>query len=255
MPDFFTASPVGAAVQGGLGVAQSVIGLINAGKLKREAEQLKESRPDYKLNPLVNDELSFAESSLANGMSAAAKTGYEQGIDRDLSTSLDAILKGGGSPNNVADIYDRSQVGRQKLAMLQEQIRQQQINNLVSAQRYKTGEQDKQWQINEFAPWADEAQANANQRVANNQMIWSGLGAAGAAGVNYAGEANRANQLNNYFRTDQPQSQPYAVDYSIERITPNLGSTTDQVNVPFSATLNNSVPNTSFNNFVGPINR
>ena len=173
--------PLPLLIPAALGVAQAGIGLLKSGQTKREAERLAASRPKLKDSPFIDDQLSLAKSELASGMSGAAENAYEQGLSRDLSTSLDAILKGGGDVNNVADIFDKSATGRQRLSLMKENIRLSQINNLSNAQRAAEEERLQQFQFNEWAPWSDAAQSNAKARQGAEDMIWSGLQTAGGA--------------------------------------------------------------------------
>ena len=55
-----------------IGGTEAVIGLIKSGDAKDEAKLLEESRPKRQISAFAKDELSLAESELANGMSAAA---------------------------------------------------------------------------------------------------------------------------------------------------------------------------------------
>jgi hypothetical protein len=186
----------GADVVGGvLGLGETVVGLINSGKAKREAARLQGLRPKFKESPYYKDALSLAESELSTGMSAGAQTAYEQGADRDLSTSLNAILQGGGSVNNVAQVFDQSQQGRQRLAMMKENLRLNQINNVVQAQQLREDQREKAFQFNEWAPWADQAQAAAEARKNASNMIWHGIDTAGSAVMNIFGRKEGQRQL------------------------------------------------------------
>lgn len=180
-----------------LGTGEAVVGLINAGKAKREAAKLEASRPKYKESPYYKDALSLAQSELSTGMSAEAKNAYEQGISRDLSTSLDAILKGGGSVNNVAQVFDQSQQGRQRLTLMKENLRMNNVNNLVRAQQLNEEQREKAFQFNEWAPWADKAQANAKARQGAEDMIWAGVNTAGASIMK--GSSGGGKQMNSFF--------------------------------------------------------
>jgi hypothetical protein len=181
----------------GLGLAESVVGLINRGKTQREAAQLQANRPKLKDSPYLKDQLALSESELSTGMSGEAKNAYEQGIDRDLSTSLDAILKGGGSVNNVGSIFGQSEVGRQRLTMMKDNLRLNQINNLVRSRDAKEEERQKEFQFNEWMPWADQAQANAQARQGAESQIWGGLGTAGSVAMKSAETSRNKNELNN----------------------------------------------------------
>lgn len=193
MPAF---DPVSLGIQTGLGAAQSIVGLINSKKTKKEAEQLKRTRPKYDISPEAKKGLSLTESELATGMSAKAEKAYNDIADRQFSTSLDAILKSGGSSNNIADVYSGSQQGRQNLAIMKDQLRMNQIQNLLNQQRYMQEQEDKQWQVNVDAPWKDAAQANAAARKQSQAMIWGGLGQIAGGGMGAAGQIFESNKLN-----------------------------------------------------------
>ena len=178
-------------VQALLGGVEAIAGLVNKGKAKREAEQLARDRPVYKINPNVDSEVKLNQSELSNGMGAEATKAYDEGLDKDLSSSIGAILKSGGSTNSLGTLYDNSVVGRQKLAMMREGIRMNQVNNLIGSYRNQTNEGDKAFQFNQYAPWADKAAANAGARQGAENQIWGGLGTA-ASGVMNNIEGNQA---------------------------------------------------------------
>lgn len=195
MPD-----PISAGIQAGAGIAQTVVGLINAGKAKREAEKLERTRPKYAISPLAGQDLSLAESELGSGgLSATAENAYNSLNNKQFSASLGAILRGGGSVNNVADLYGNNEEGRQRLALLSDQMRLQKIDRLSRAREMMRDEQDKKWQINEFSPWRDKAAANAAARQGAEDMIWNGIGTTASAGMSYFGQKNNENNYNDYF--------------------------------------------------------
>jgi len=193
------ANPVGLAVQGGLGLAQTVAGLINNEKAKREAKELERSRPKYDISPLAQEGLDLAESELASGMSGRAESAYKDLENRQLAGSLGTILKGGGSLNNVADVFDSSGAGRLRLAQLEDQIRMQQIENLRKSREYMVDQEDKAFMYNVDAPWKDKAQANAAAREQATKGIWNGLQTMGSGVMNYAQGKEASNIMNDFF--------------------------------------------------------
>lgn len=158
-----------------LGAAQTISGLINAGKTKKEAAMLKKTRPKLGRDQLADETLAFTKSELAQGMSAKANQAYNDIADRDFSSSLSAILKGGGNLNSIGDIYGSKEEGRQRLAIMKDNLRLSQIQNEVSASRVVSNRNDEQFQYNIDAPWKDAAQANAAAREKSQQQIWGGL--------------------------------------------------------------------------------
>lgn len=188
-----------AAISGALGVGQAVAGLLGGDSAEDEAKRLAASRPRYKISPYVNQAVDLAESELSNGMSADARRTYEEGNDRALSASIDAILKSGGSTNNIADVFDASAMGRSRLAQLQEQMRLQQINNVRSAWSNAQEEEAKAWEFNDWRKWADAAQANAQSRQNASSNLWGGLNTIGSAATGYLGQLQQQQNYDRYF--------------------------------------------------------
>lgn len=211
------------------GVAKTIVGLFKSGKAKREADRLAASRPKFVESPYVKDALALAQSELSTGLSGEAENAYEQGIDRSLSNSLDVILKGGGTVNNVAQLFDNSQQGRQSLLLMKENLRLNQINNLVRAQSAAEEQREKAFQFNEWAPWADRAQANATARQGAENMIWGGIDAVGSAIMQGASSNQGQNQLSNYFTGNNPVtgsavSTPASTSFSTVPMTGSYSS-------------------------------
>lgn len=238
-------------IQGGLGAIKLVSGLLGSSSAKQKAEELARTRPKLGVNQQAQDALSLAESDLAQGMSAQAENAYGQGVDRDLSTSIDAILKGGGSTNNIGDIFDRSQQGRIRNNQLQDNLRLNQINNLVRAQQYKAEEDQKRFEFNDWRTWSDAAQANGQARQSSNNNIWGGLGTIGSAGMSYFNNKEISDQLDNYFKpsasvgvprgTPNYSAVPTTTSATMPTISPNAithGTGVNYVN-------NYSIPNSS----------
>jgi|ERR1700722_1612799 len=192
--------PISAGIGTGVGLAEAAVGLIDSGKANREAKQLAASRPKYTESPYVKDELNLAESNLGSGVGADATKTYTEGIDRSLSTSLDAILKGGGSTNNIGAIFDNSVQGRQRLTLMNENIRLNNVDRLVKAQNASEEEKEKAFQYNIDAPWKDAAQANSQARQNASKMIWSGVDTAAGSAMKGFSDAAGKKQLDDYFK-------------------------------------------------------
>jgi len=191
-------SGIGAAA----GLAQTISGLINNGKAKREAERLAASRPVHTTSPEIGKNLSLAESEAASGgLSAKAENAYNSLNNKQFSASLGAILRGGGSVNNVADVFGENEAGRQKLALLNDDLRLKQIDRLTAARNQSAEEADKNFEFNQFMPWADKAQANAAARQQAQNNIWSGIGTVATQAMQFAGASANNKAYNDYFKT------------------------------------------------------
>lgn len=182
-------------ISGGIGLGEEVIGLINQGKAKHEADVLARSRPKYQTSPEISQDLSLAESDLANGGSSAASRAYDTLNNQPYSNSIGAILKSGGNVNSIGDLYGNSQDGRVKLAAMRDNLRLQQISNLSRAREAKANEEQTQWQVDQFAPWQDRAQANAASRQGAAQQTSTGINTLGSAAMNAANSVYEKNQL------------------------------------------------------------
>lgn len=191
----------GLIVSGALGLGEAAMGLINAGKANKQAAELERSRPKLTDSPYLKDQLHLAESDLSTGMSAGAKYAYESDMDRSLSSSLGAITRLGGSPNNVGDIFSADANGRARLAIMKDNLRLQQITNLTRAQDASEEERQKQFEFNEWMPWADKAQANAKARESAENEIFSGINTAGAGAMRFGQQQTSASQFSSYLKT------------------------------------------------------
>lgn len=231
--------PAALAVPAVLGAAQTISGIIGGNKAKKEAERLARSRPTYRISPYATQAVDLAESELANGMSAESSRAYEEGLNRDLTTSIDAILKGGGSVNNIGDVFDRSAVGRSRLAQMQDQLRLNQIANVRSAYQNMQEQQDKAFQINQYAPWADAAQANAIARQNANNNLWGGINTLGSTAMGALGSLNQQQGFNNYFNSGGQAGgyNPYQTPATLAPINSGVSFSNNYM-VPNNAILN-----------------
>lgn len=188
-----------AIIQGGLGAVKTAEGLINAGKTKREAAMLEKTRPKLGRDPIADQNLSLAKSDLAQGMSAKSEQAYKDLNDSQFSSSLGAILRSGGAASNIADVYGRGQEGALKLATMQDDLRLQQINNLIRTSQPVEQRDADMFAYNIDAPWKDKAQANAAARTGAQDQIWAGLNTAGSAAMQFGQQQHENNLFDKYF--------------------------------------------------------
>jgi hypothetical protein len=206
------ADPYSAGIGAAIGLGEAAYGLIKGAKLKKEAAALQAKRPRYNINPLAKSDVSFTESELGQGMGAEATQAYKEGIDKDLSTSLSASLKAGAGVNNAAELFGQGAQSRQKLAMMKEQLRLNQVNQVISAHQYYNDQQDKDFMYNVDAPWIDAVRANAQARQQTSNMVQSGINTLGGAAINYGAQKSSANDYDNYRR--ESGGTPRATQYS-----------------------------------------
>ncbi len=219
---------IGAGIQAAAGIAQTVSGIINAARTKKLAKELERTRPQYQISQLAKDDLSLTESELANGgLSARAETAYNNLNNQQFATSLNAILKGGGSVNNVADVYGGNQEGASRLALLNDQMRLAKIQNVLKVRDMYRDEQGKEFEFNDWRPWADKSQANAAARQQAQNQIWGGINSIAGAGMNYFGGKAQEQQYDKYFGNgggqveSMPNGQQMWDDWKRQQIADN----------------------------------
>lgn len=191
-----------------LGAAKLATDLVNKKKAKDEAGRLQRTRPEREISPYYGQNLSLVESELAPGLDAATQQAYNNMLQKQQSESIGAILRGGGSVNNVADVFAASEEGRQRLALVRQQARLNQINNVLKAREMSAEEADKNFIFNKWMPWADKAQATAQARKSADAGIWSALDTIGG-GLNLALEGGLTDKTNSSGFED---SYDYGVD-------------------------------------------
>lgn len=172
-----------------LGAAQYLGAKQKEGNLKNESHKLEMSRPKIGRDVLADSNLTFLKSELANGMSAEAEQAYTDQSDKQFSASLGTILRGGGDMNTIGDIYGNSQEGRMKLAMLQDNLRLNQIKNVLDQSEYVDQRNVvTPFQVNQYAPWQEKAKAVGIARAAAAKEANDALNSiAGGAGSMSAG--------------------------------------------------------------------
>lgn len=189
-----------------LGLGEAAIGFLQQGQANKKAKELAASRPKLAPSQYLKDDLSLAESDLSNGMSAEAKTAYESDMDKSLSSSLGAITRMGGSPNDVGSVFANSATGRARLAIMKDNLRLSKITNLSRARSASEEEREKEFQFNEWAPWADKAQANAQAKQTAQSEIYGGLNTVGAGVMRFGQEKSSEKMFANYFNQKAPQA-------------------------------------------------
>lgn len=171
-----------AAVPVALGAVQIVDSFIKDKQLKKQAAEAEKNKPIKQTSQFDKDALALAESEMANGMSSAAEKAYNDSVDRGLSSSISAMLKSGGNVNSIGEIYGATEQGRQNLAVMQDQMRLTQLQNVMKSYDKMASEEEKNWMVNLYAPYKDKLQAIgeqrknvAQQRVAGMNTMGSGL--------------------------------------------------------------------------------
>src|SRR5688572_24012649 len=124
---------IAAAAQAAGGIFQMAKGFVQKGKAKRMARSNK--RPDYKIQRPIIDNQELIESRAGQGMTDASRQVISQENSRGMTSAIEAVLAGGGSVNNIGDLYSRFSDGTNKMALIDEEMRTANVKNLIEQNR------------------------------------------------------------------------------------------------------------------------
>lgn len=177
--------PAGGMITSGLiGGGLAIYGAIKKNQDAKAAAN--NQRPTYNIPQEEYDNQRLAASQAGQGMSATSRQAYQNSADSGLATTNDAILRSGGDPNAIGNAYNNYQQGINNLSIYDDQARMNHLNSLMAQNKNMAGERDKAWQVNQYAPWADKAQALALKQQGDQQLIGQGLGIIGSGAMGAA---------------------------------------------------------------------
>lgn len=191
------------AILGAAGLGLAIYGEVKKSQAEKRAKANLANRPTYNALPEDDSELNLAEQQASQGMGAGARQQLQNNADRTLATGANAIMMGGGNPNQIANLAEKTQSVYDNNAIYDDQVRQQHIGNLLGTYNYYNGQRqgnaDKSFQINDYAPWTDRQQLYSSQIAGGQQTMNSGLNMAGKALGGFqgtgGGDPNVSNQL------------------------------------------------------------
>jgi len=157
-------------------------GQVNMAKANAEGNYLEATKPVKKTSQFDKDSLNLTGSDLANGMSAEADQAYNDMTDRSLSSSISAILKSGGSANNIADVYGDTAQGRQNMAIMRDQMRMAKVDKYLKSLDTMAEEEEKNWLVNEYGPYINKLKAVGEAKKAAAAQTAKGLDSLGSSG-------------------------------------------------------------------------
>lgn len=160
-------------ITAGIGLGTTIYGAIQKQKAQKAANA--NVMPTYQIPQSQNDVLNLAESQAGNGMSAAARQQLQNNANSGLAATLNSQQRNGGDANAMSGAYNNYAEGIDKNAIYDDQARVANLRNLQTQYQNQSAYQDKAWQINDYAPWANRAQAIAGQLQGANQWETSGM--------------------------------------------------------------------------------
>lgn len=238
-----------ALITAGTGAVQAGAGIAQKNKAARMAK--KNIRPNYTIPKEIKENVAIASSRAQQGISDAAKQTYKQEAEHGLTAAISAITNNGGSVNNIGDLYGNYQEGIGRMAIIDDEMRVRNVNNLILANKDMADAVDKEFQINKWAPYADTAQAAAALSKQGNDNIWKGVNTIVGAGVNYATANMYKDEAANVFgaaKNAVDMAPPPPVRRERGQIVTMGRSIQDKY--PGLAGLSTPVPLTTFNNIM-----
>lgn len=165
----------------------AAIGIYKVAEGAHEKSQAKKlaatNRPVYNIPQSDYNNLSIAQSMAGQGLSDGSKQILLDNADRGLATSVSAVLQGGGNPNDVGGIYKTYLDNLSNVAVYDNQMKVKNMDTLLAANYRMSDQTDKQWQINNWGPYADKLKAAAQLRAMGSDSTNSGLSTVASAAM------------------------------------------------------------------------
>lgn len=173
-----------AAIQAGLGTAQSIFGAVQAFGAQNKLNKLQS--PQYKQNQSILDYYNQAlqRYNVAPEDSAMYKR-QMQGVDRNVAN---ALYYGGGDSGSTSSILRAANDAKLNANAAAEQEKSQRFGQLGGATAMKAGEDDKAFQYNEYLPFERKFNLLSAKASGGNQVMNAGLS-------NIFGGLQSANQM------------------------------------------------------------
>lgn len=199
----------------GVGAVSGGISAIAGAKQKKKANQALANniQPTYQTPQTEWDNISLLENRAGQGLSDSARAAYTNNADRGLAASLSAIQRGGGDANAMGNAFDSYLNNASSLAIADDRLKSQQIQDLIAGRQRSSAFQDKEYQINEYGPWANRQQALTQQAAAGQNQMMSGINTMTSGimnGISNYGASLYGNTKQGSGATPMPQSPPMA---------------------------------------------
>ncbi len=202
--------PVSLIAGAALGAGQLAYGAAQKRKAQRAAAA--NVMPKYNIAPEEAQMLRQEESMAGQGMSDASREALRANTDRSQGQSIDAILRGGGNPNAISALANNTQTQLNQMAVYDDQARLQNLARLQAARARMSANRDKQYQINDYQPWANKAQAITQQLAGAQNMMTSGLNTASMGILNGIGNLGNKAPQRQYYTPQEASMQPMNTD-------------------------------------------
>lgn len=150
----------------GSGIAQKA----KANKIRRQ-----NVRPQFQIQPEYQRNVSLAQSMAQEGLPQATQQFYQTQAERGLQSANDVALQTGQGVNAIAGNLDVYNQGIQRLAAQSGLLRNENIRYLIDQQTRLAEERQKEFAINQYAPFQERAREAAAMTNAGSQNINTGI--------------------------------------------------------------------------------
>lgn len=200
-----------------LGVGEGVAQFITGSKKESEdsAELSRLKRPFYKIQNEYLQNRDITANLAESGLPASTKNYFTQEAQKGLSASISAIMQGGGSPTDIAKLFSAYGSSIDSTAAQDAQLKLQNIQYFMGANKDLAGQKNIQYGINELQPYEQQLKNLNERKAADEQTKWGGIntaiGSLSAAGTS-ASNSDLYGRLFNGQDTPAPQlPNPFTV--------------------------------------------
>lgn len=168
-----TLSLIGAGVGALSGGANAIAG----GRQKKKANEALAAnvQPEYNTPQTEWDNLNMLQSRAGMGLSDSSRAAYTNNADRGLGATIGAIQRGGGDVNSLSSAFDSYLNNTSNMALADDKLKNQHFGEYLAGNQRMSGFQDKEYQINEYSPWANKQQALTQQAAAGANRQQAGM--------------------------------------------------------------------------------
>jgi hypothetical protein len=172
-------------VLGGIAAASSLFNLITGVGQKRKAKRalnefnaLQEERPVYETPEAALNALSILQQQYADPNMPGQQVAMGR-ADQNFANVVSAGAQAGNPFAALVGAQSQADAANQNIMTQSASYQDQQRNQYLQGLQMMAGYQDQEWQMNQFAPWADASQFQLNEyrdfRQAGNRNIASGI--------------------------------------------------------------------------------
>lgn len=173
--------PIIAIAYAALAAYQGISAAVKAKKAKRLKQQADAMNVAYKKPKALEDAYNMVAQRAGQGASPQARQLYQDQVNRGAAAGMNKILQGGGNLSHIGGLFDSYVDANGKLAMWDEEMRVRNMNNMVEMSQLYGTQQDKEWQMNVWRPYADKVQAATFLKGQANQQANAAINTAGSA--------------------------------------------------------------------------